>query len=340
MKEIIRPLYPEEGERFCELVLRYIPQGYDQIDENFPQHILLSYFKGYDPFGYFTLRKTIWVLEYEGKMSGFVVATEKRGGSVKFGPTIIEPAYQGRGFGLKLWQEVEEHYAALGKRKVYGTWPAKRIDVLRFATKAGWKLEALLREHYRPKQDEYVSGKMLQPSQPFGQPSFRQPPARSQWEGEVSLLKPNQEKAVADFLLSYLPLYYDDIDAVFVRSVIAAHKRFGQGLHLKGKRVFVATQKDRTIGGIAIATPKRGGSVKVGPLVLSPYIDIVKVVQKFIATIKRYFFQMKIRKLYTITPIYESQVIWTFRSLGFEPEGLLREPYKAGVDMVVLGHLS
>lgn len=78
--ESISHLYPYSSALTAESFIR---QHQDRIDRS----------------GYFTLRKTIWKAVYKNCSAAFTVVTEKRGGSIKFGPTMVVPCFRNQGVG-------------------------------------------------------------------------------------------------------------------------------------------------------------------------------------------------------------------------------------------------
>jgi len=313
----VRSLQKAESEYFANLVVWFISKGYDDIDASFPARILEAHFRGYDPFGYFTVRKTVLALDGPRALMGFVVAAEKRGGSVKFGPTIIDPKHQRGGLAGRLWELVEDIYRDKGKRKVYGTWPAWRVDVLKFASRMEWEIEALLREQYRPGQDEFVAGKFLLPSSP--------PLTTVQtWEGEgktrdasFRLLKASDEAEFSDLMLSEMSKFYSEIDRHFVESILEATHRFSHGYDEKGKVVFIAESIRGGIIGCAIATPKRGGSVKLAPVIMKPLLTSIDIHVAFLEYIHSFFRERNHRKLYSLIPIADIDTVRATRQAGY-----------------------
>lgn len=340
MALMARRLEPEEAASFRELVVKYIARGYDDIDESFPDRILEAHFKGFDPFGYFTIRKTIWALDDGGGLQAFVVAAEKRGGSVKFGPTIVRPEFQGRGLAGRLWGLVEDVYRTENKRKVYGTWPAMRHDVLKFASQMEWRIEALLTEQYRAGQDEFVAGKFLHPG--ASPVRYNDPESMPEVQAvAVRMLSHSDHARFAEFILREMPKTHGDIDDGFVQSIVRATERFGHWYDEKGKSVFLLENEDEGIVGCVVATPKRGGSVKMAPLLVRCKSTVMDPAERLLHEVVLFFREMKKRKVYVLVPVPELAVINSCRRAGFSAEGILREPYLSGLDVVVMGlHLN
>jgi len=332
----VRPLQKSEEKEFRELTIYYIGLWYDDIDESFAQNIIDAHNRGFDPLGYFTKTKTIWVAECNNQMYGFLVGTEKRGGSVKLAPGIIKPEYQKKGIGTQLWRRVEDIYRQKQARKIYNHAPLYRFDLLKWVTTLGLNLEAHLKEHYRKGQDEYVAGKFLNRRIPQYVESI-------QWkDAEVNYIIRDYEESdvvqLENFILKELPQWCDEIDSSFVKSIIQAERRFKETFRKKGKKIFVIESEGNLIG-CCICSPKRGGAVKLAPFLLCSAKANYKMGEEFLSYIKDFFVDEGYRKLYALVPSLDLGSCRTFRRQGFEIEGLLREPYKDGIDNLFFGKM-
>lgn len=47
----------------------------------------------------------------------------------------------------------------------------------------------------------------------------------------------------------------------------------------------------------------------------------------------------EVRKYYTHIPVLDTEVAAFLRAAGYQTEGILREPYKSGIDMVFFGKM-
>lgn len=330
----VRPLVREEADEFQALTTHVIGLWYDDIDDTFARIILDAHFKGHDPLGYFTKSKTIWVAEIDGEMKGFLVGTEKRGGSVKLAPGIMKPGFQGQGLGTLLWREVEGIYAARGARKIYNHAPLYRFELLKWVTSLGLKVEAHLSEHYRRGQDEYVASKLLRGGATTSAPIRR-------WSGagantKVRAFAVEDRPALDDLILGEMAESYGEIDTTFVDSIIDGEVRFGESFREKGKKLFLLDDGHALIG-CCVGTPKRGGAVKLVPFLLKPELASPAAADVLLESVGRFFRDLGYRKLYAPIPVTDVDAVATFRRAGFEVEGFLREPYKAGIDNIFFG---
>jgi GNAT superfamily N-acetyltransferase len=265
-----------------------------------------------DPAGYFTLRKTIWKAEgIDGETLGFTVATEKRGGSIKFGPSLVASEHRNKGVGRALRLAVEEKYKARGFRKAYSTTNLRNAPGIYYLTGAGYAIEGHLRSHYQAGVDEVVLGKLL-----ANAPS---PSASSGTE-------------IGSVLLRRLQPYYDGLDSSFEESIFRVSGA-ETGLH---DETFYTTKRkvlfgDPT-GSFCVTTPKREGAVKLGPVLANDQSGLRNLVRE----VTEFYESRGARKLYCIVPFQESWMVLNLRSAGWDLEGALREPYRPYCDMAVL----
>lgn len=333
----VRRLLRRETAWFADLTTREIGKNYDDIDESFAENILQAHFLGVDPLGYFTLSKTIWVGEVAHKPFGFFVTTSKRGGSVKMGPHVTSPRFRGQGLGGELRNRVIRGLARQGTRKIYADGPVNRLDMITMDLRHGLQVEAQLREQYRRGIDEIVLGKMIRT--PTATPVRAEGSSGTLRVGGVDIVEPRDDKAYRELLVRLAPRYYDGIDEGFARAILDSRDRFQESFRRKGRLpLLIKTERGRPAG-VAVAVPKRGGAVKVAPLLLEPKVDRYSAAQALVTWILEASRRARWRRVYTLVPLVQAQEISAFRESGFQVEGVLRSPYKPGVDVVVAGRL-
>jgi GNAT superfamily N-acetyltransferase len=268
-----------------------------------------------DPLGYFTLRKTIWKGIYNNINVAFTVITEKRGGSIKFGPTIVAPEFRNRGIGSEFRLTIEKQYADLGYRKAFSTTNIKNLAAVFYVTRIGYRIEAHLRDHFELGKDELVLGKKLQPKKRLKSLSV-----------DFDSLNPVERK-----LYVSLKKYCNQIDLSFfqnIRNSLTDTPQKNEEFFIKkGRKLFTSSDNNA----VALTIPKRGDCVKISPLALS---GNSKTDSRLIEDIVS-FYKVDYRKFYTFTTSNSTKMKF-LQKLGFVTEGLLSEPYKPDVDMVVM----
>jgi GNAT superfamily N-acetyltransferase len=333
MQVTFREIQESEIPEFKQLAKDEIGKHYADIDDSFAENIVRAHQRDRDPYGYFTKTKTIWAGEDDGEAVGYIVGTEKRGGSVKISPILIKESYRQQGYGTELWNRVEAHYTEKGHRKLYTHAPLYRDELYKWFSDLGAHLEAILREQYDSGQEEFIMGKMLDNPLPGTLPvqnGFKE----TDIDFEISELAPEHEPGFRSLILEEMSRWYGEIDDEFVTGIIDAQERIDEGYRKKGKVVYVVATDDGVCG-CCVATPKRGGSVKLVPLLFRNN-GTADMVTGLLRRIHKDFRDTH-RKLYIMLPHLQTELLNLLRGEGFQVEGFLRDPYKPGIDNIFLG---
>lgn len=121
-----------------------------------------------------------------------------------------------------------------------------------------------------------------------------------------------------------------------VRAAAAERTPINDLFYLKRRRfVYLRWKKDEILAS-AIATPKRGGAVYLGPILLSGDIDEgSKILQDAVSRLQL----LGRRKVYAIVPELDTQLKDVLLAHHFTREGLLHEPYHPGINMELFGKI-
>jgi hypothetical protein len=335
---------PEYHTVFIQSVTEAIENDYAEITDSFARNLIKVDGDGYDKFGYFTLGKEVWVISEKstGIFLGFEVITRKRGGSIKIGPTFLQPEARHKGYATKVIELLCVEYAALGARKVYVTAPSghKSTAVLDFYY-LKLSLEAILSNHYKIGSAERVCGRFL--SKKTKVTSLRPRVEFNQEAPGTLLLGTNNlggvsDKVFSEFIINEMKPNYDDIDSDFANAILAGTTRNPAAYEQKGKVMFTIADGDR-LACVAVATAKRGGTFKVAPFLISDRYYTEANAETLIVAIVNYAAANKKRKITILLPVRDWSVVNVVMMHQFTAEGVLRSPYKEGVDVVVLSRL-
>lgn len=321
---------PDENEEkiFKDLALLEISQNYDDIEESFSENIVRTSKLGFDPEGYFTSKKQLYSIKSNFRLIGFIVLTEKLGNSIKTGPTILLPEFRHKGLGSIIRTKIENEYRSKGFRKIYCTCNALDNSIVKYLLRSEMRIEAHLFNHYKLNHSELIFGKLLNSQQKVNSKFLR---SRSK-AINVEIFKNKDHHEISEFLISHFSKSYFIIDESFTQRLFKIHKKSTNNYAIKPKIIFYSKTNYGRIMTVAICSPKRGGSIKL------TYITYTNNTESFNVTIKEiisYFKEQK-RKIFTTIAIKDYQLIESFENIGFIKEGLLLEPYKDGVDMLVL----
>jgi hypothetical protein len=317
---------------FEHLLVSELPTYYDEVDVDFPRSILDSVDRGVDRFGYFTQRKRLFVARLDGRAVAFSVASYKRGGSVKMGPTVVCAGLRRKGVGLAFRRRVEEIILAdPAVRKLYLTLSTGNLRTMLFNLRLGYQVEGVLRGQYREGSHELVMGRIRDPR---SAPRHDQTPLPAGRPGScvTETTTAVEHAELASYLLPRLASHLSAINDSFVDAIRTALAADRQRYARKGKQLVLA-RRDGELCGVAVLTPKRGGAVKIAPLLA----DDADGLQSLVAHILAELDARQVRRAYAVVPMTHMAVVAHLCGAGFEVEAQLREPYSAGVDCLVLG---
>ncbi|GGV02284.1 hypothetical protein GCM10010260_43830 [Streptomyces filipinensis] len=324
---------PDEAELFRSLLLDSLPTHYDEVDASFPDSIVDTATAGTDRHGYFTRTKRLFVGRVDGRTQAFTVASYKRGGAVKMGPTVVLPELRRTGLGTAFRRLVEDRILDDQHiRKLYLTVTSGNTRTLLFNLGLGYQVEGVLAGQYRKGSSELVLGKVVRGGRLSDLPYGRRLAPAPAGGVEVSETPPGAQELEA-YLTPRMREGFAGIDGTFVHSILDALSEDRQTYACKGKRLLVARQPDGALCGAAVLVPKRGGAAKISPLVADHQGALLELVEHAVHAAR----QMGRHRLYAIVPELERDTVERLTAHGFHLEAQLREAYKAGVDSFVLG---
>ena len=139
-------------------------------------------------------------------------------------------------------------------------------------------------------------------------------------------------------ILEMMPIFYGDIDDDFVNRMAFAHRRFAESrLEYSIKpRVMHVAKANEQVAGVGLFAPKRGGSAKLSPFLVSPEFQSRGVGSTLIKNIEDNARELNIRRLYHHFPSCSIMTQLFFTKHGYLPEARIREPYSPGVDEIIV----
>lgn len=322
-----------EAHLFHEMLLTELPRYYDEVDATFPSSIVKTARLGKDPNGYFTASKSLYVGRLDGEAAAFTVATRKRGGSVKIGPTVVAGHLRRSGVGLLFRVLVEQDLLADDTvRKFYSTISTANTKTLLLSMRLGYHVEGVLCDQYRPGSREVVMGKIVRPCQ------LDEVPRRSLPLSPLDEIHvhegPVDTTELAEYLLPAMSSGYHGLDMSYIEAIMRALHPQRQDYQGKGKKLVVTRTAGR-LSGAAVLVPKRGGALKLSPLIADDAASLDALIHRC-TTICR---KLSRRRVYAIVSEIDTGTTELLARHGFSIEAQLREAYHPGIDAVVLGRL-
>lgn len=204
-------------------------------------------------------------------------------------------------------------------------------------------MEALLSRHYHTKSSERVCGKFLEDSRDVesSTPPRLELSLANNTSANASIEINNLQtelplSLLSNFIRTNMSHYYDDIDDDFVRALVHGTEESPKVYEKKAKILLTIVHDTTKLAGVAALTPKRGGSLKISPLIIDHKVVCKKVLGDLLDMIMLQARRMSRRKITIILPVSCIAMIDAILAHGYVSEGILREPYKRSVDMVVL----
>jgi ASC-1-like (ASCH) protein/ribosomal protein S18 acetylase RimI-like enzyme len=270
---------------------------------------------GEDQLGYFSFEQKMFILTVDGKRAGMIHLVGKRQGTYKISPIALAPEFRGkRGLGRTLL-DFGEHYARTREAsQMYCTVAEQNIPALQFFLKNGYIVAGRSDSHYKFGIREVMLYK------PFVTEEFEEKFDRPHIS--VIACEEYHERAVRKLLLDALPKYFREIDDSWVTALFEGYKRKDTlDVNKKYKLIFVAVDRSDTVLGVAGATPKKGGPIKIMPLVAVDLPSFVALITDIPNVLKKYGHKLYIH----ITPTLEQAM--ALQQRGWKLDGCMPGAY-------------
>jgi putative acetyltransferase len=114
--------------------------------------------------------KTLYVAEHQSQIVAsyrLIRKPHRQAGTVYIGGFVIKPAYQGKGMGRQVLENIREEAASMGIRRMELTVDLDNIAAINLYKKLGFEIEGLIRSSYKRSDsddyyDEYLMGLIIQ----------------------------------------------------------------------------------------------------------------------------------------------------------------------------------
>lgn len=325
---------------FIDSITNAIEKDYDEISREFAENLIRIDREGFDEFGFFSLGKDIWVIldKDEKSLLGYEVITRKRGGCIKMGPTYLKPYARGKGYTIHAIEGLIDVYKSVGARKVYVTAPLNHpATALLDFRDLKMNLEAILHNHYSSKSSERVCGRFIEEyDHNFSISSSVIYGSKKIQDILINNLENYSKENFTEFIIQNMSYDYDDIDDNFVNNILTGVDRGIDATYEKKGKLVVNFFSDASLEGMAVLTLKRGGVLKVIPFFLKRDFVSFENVEKILTVIERQAEKYKRRKITFFISIRSINIMNILSYNQYICEGIIREPYKRGIDMIIL----
>jgi predicted transcriptional regulator len=318
--------------RFTALVTRHITDSYLETGARYAQAIIRMNSLNEDFEGILTLRKLIKRVLVSGDLAGFTVLTEKIGGSIKTGPTMLRPKYQRRGIGPQVRAALHEGLIRSGHRKIYCTVPANKIPVIAYLLKSGYSVEGCLKRNYHSGHDELVFGMMLYDSHRESGEPFKRSTRKIE---RIARLRGLSSEAV-EFTQKVFTRDVAPVDSAWTLRQLGIAAGFRKGTRAFKSRLAYVGRIGKAILAMVLCVFKRGGSVKLVVLSETENPQSLTTLITFAEKSVLDLLPRRTRKFYAHVPLVDSKIVEAFVESDYFPEGILQRPYNDSYDYVVL----
>ena len=259
---IVRPARADDFDFVADLMIRALTPFYDGDHRAHARRIFDTHIAGgIDRVGQFSSGQHMFIAESgDGQPVGVIHIVNKKQGTVKISPLIVDTAYRGKlGIGSALLECAEDFARSRGARQIYCTVAEPNKKALEFFLRKGFHVTGTAKDHYKVGINEHMLYKQLADEAGFDSPN-------------ISVVPFDEERHADDartLILSRMSDDFDGVDDSWVDALFAGYRRKGSGdVNSKFKIIFVA-ECDGKVVGVAGATPKKGQPIKLMPLVAS-----------------------------------------------------------------------
>ena len=256
---IVREALASDFRFVSELMVRALTPFYDGDHRAHARRIFDAHIAGgFDHVGQFSAGQHMFIAEIDGRPVGVIHVVNKKQGTVKISPLIIDTAYRGKmGAGSVLLRHAEDFAQKLGARQIYCTVAAPNKKALGFFLKKGFYITGTAKNHYKIGVDEHMLYKQLVNEAGFDSPNI----------SVVPFDDSRHANGVRSIILSQMSGDFGGGDDDWVDALFSGYRRRDLGdVNVKFKIIFVAECDGRVVG-VAGATPKKGQPIKLMPLV-------------------------------------------------------------------------
>lgn len=298
------------SETFCEA----LAGKYEGDHVSHAERVLDAHLAGEDKIGHFSLSQKLFILcadpRPEGRV-GLINFVLKRQGTLKISPFFVRPAHRGliAGEGSALIDWWKLFARELGARQVYGTISAVNRPLLRLGLQKGFVLAGVGRKQYGDHDEMLVYHDLVK--------AAASAPTRATY---IRLL----ERRDLDGLHQLIRLRIGEGNGEFLDALLRGYERRSDlSPDRKSKLVYVAVDDCDRVEGVAALGPKKGGAIKLSPLLA----DTPWIVGRLARFVRAEAEAMKLgRKIYVhIDP--DPDIVSTLQAEGWTVEAVLPRAY-------------
>lgn len=258
----IREAGKDDGEWVADLMHRTLDAYYDGDHRAHAKRIFDTHIEGgIDKLGFFSYEQRMFLAELDSQRVGMVHVVGKRQQTYKISPLIVADEFRGtRGIGSVLLGHAEAYARSHEARQLYCTVAGSNHSAMQFFLRHGFIRAGTSDSHYKKGIRETMLYKPLYSIEII-----------KELDQMCVSVVPFQERDAAQvkaLILSTLPSSFGGISEAWVEALYEGYRRRDTAdVNSKYKLIFVASDSDGRVVGVAAATPKKGTPIKLMPLI-------------------------------------------------------------------------
>jgi ASC-1-like (ASCH) protein/ribosomal protein S18 acetylase RimI-like enzyme len=258
---LIREAIQSDWKYVVALIARGLAPYYDGDHRAHANRIFSTHIAGtQDLLGHFSFEQRMFVIVVDGSLAGLLHLVGKRQKTFKISPILIDEGFRGIGLGERLLTAAESHAMKQSARQIYCTVAEQNNEAVQFFLRHGYTIAGRSASHYKRNITELMLYKplnILDSVRLFDEHHI-----------SVTSFEPHHADQVRELLLEILPRDFHGIDDTWVNALFEGYdRRTSYDVNKKYKLIFVASDRDEKVVGVAGATPKKGTPIKLMPFI-------------------------------------------------------------------------
>ena len=263
----IREAREDDQEWVADLMYRTLDAYYDGDHRAHAKRIFSAHMEGgVDKVGFFSFEQRMFIAEVNGERAGLIHVVGKRQQTYKISPLIVVEEFRGTcGIGYTLLAHAETYARACEARQLYCTVAGSNYGAMQFFVRHGFIRAGTSDSHYKKGVRETMLYKPLY--------SMETIHAFDRISVSVIPFEERHAEQVQALILKTLPASFGGISEEWVVALYEGYRRrHTSDVNSKYKLIFVASDSNGNVVGIAAATPKKGTPIKLMPFIATSQV--------------------------------------------------------------------
>ncbi len=306
---LIREATIEDAQFLSELMENTLNTYYTEDHKEKALKILDAHLNKTDKnFGLLTLEQKVFIITLNGIQIGMADLVTKRQNTFKISPIIIKSEFRNKGYGTLLFDYIEKYVNSKNGRQIFCTVSEESGRTLNFFFKNNFSVAGKCIGYHKKNVTEFLLYKDLH---------FYEQEKTIRGNYHIVLAEEKDKELVTAAFGKYFSNIVESIDEKLYE------KLFKTTNNSKKNEIYISATKDSEIVGLAVASKKKSGIIKVLPIIHQDQEVFSQLIQFLPAT----FLGRGFRKIYLQTFTDASNVI-LLQKFQWTLEGVLPNSYK------------